>query len=852
MLTAREFYGLQKMQKQGKLANNPRAAALLNKVTETLNKTAQKHTNEAAESILHPQLNTKHQTAPSKKKAKKKKKKKPTKPDTIDPHQQISGASSTAYTLPDKKHSRTPDASGETEQLSKNQRKRLRKRLKKQGPELTTRQTTGDSNVSIQPPATGLKRQLPLPVSPSEEPLVHSKKRPRTSPDPQTDPVKQTLEPLHQKYKSLDTSESTHAKTERQFIPVDPVALGRKELEALLTPISISDFFAKYFEKQPLLIQRKGSFENQWLTTYEIDTLLRQERVMFTEHLDLAAYEDGRRYTLNPPGQAFPSVVWDHYNTGCSVRLLCPQVFFRNIRERLSLLQEYFGCFIGANVYLTPPGSQGFAPHYDDIEAFVLQLEGTKRWRVYAPRDESEKLACDPSPNFSQEEIGEPILTATLKPGDVLYFPRGYIHQAETSEDAHSLHLTISTYQKHSWGDFLSKLLPIALQSAVETSVEFRKGLPVGFLRHVGGFSQSISSKEKDKLGEATKVVAHVRAEVVARLRMLADQLERQASTGQPEPSSAPCQSLTAPDPLLTAADLFATDLIAQSLPPQLRDEELMCHVRSQGERWSLCTAAEDGSGGSKKPGVVDLVELEPDTKVRLVRWSAVRAVRTRVASATGAPVSNRDESTDDEGSGSESEEEPKDLIAVYHSLSNTNVYKERPLDEMALHRKLLPALDYLARQYPSFVKVDNLPLATLDDRMNAAIGLYEAGLLITREPLSPMDDAVTSSEDEAESEGSSDNVTHSFEEEDDPTDSDDLDPDELVDEESDDENGDEEEEDSLDDLRFDDLDGSYYSDESSEPSPPPPVNSKQKQKPMAALPAPNKQKSKKKKRTSK
>ncbi|TGZ55486.1 hypothetical protein CRM22_010396 [Opisthorchis felineus] len=845
MLTAREFYGLQKMQKQGKLANNPRATALLNKVTETLNKTAQKHTNEAAESILHPQLNNKHQTAPCKKKAKKRKRKKLTKPDTIDPHQQISAASSTAYTLSDKKHVRTLDASSETDQLSKNQRKRLRKRLKKQGPELTTWQTTGDSNVPIQPPATGLKRQLPPPVSPSEEPLVHSKKRPRTSPDPQTDPVKRTLEPLHQKYKSLDTSEPTHAKTECQFIPADPVALGRKELEALLTPISISDFFAKYFEKQPLLVQRKSSFENQWLTTYEIDTLLRQERVMFTEHLDLAAYEDGRRYTLNPPGQAFPSIVWDHYNTGCSVRLLCPQVFFRNIRERLSLLQEYFGCFVGANVYLTPPGSQGFAPHYDDIEAFVLQLEGTKRWRVYAPRDESEKLACDPSPNFTQEEIGEPILTATLKPGDVLYFPRGYIHQAETSEDAHSLHLTISTYQKHSWGDFLSKLLPIALQSAVETSVEFRKGLPVGFLRHLGGFSQSISNKEKAKSGESTKVVAHVRAEVVARLRMLADQLERQASTDQPGSSSAP-------DPLLTAADLFATDLIAQSLPPQLKDEELMCHVRSQGERWSMFTAAEEESAGSKKPGVVDLVELEPDTKVRLVRWSAVRAVRTRVASAIGVPVSSRDESTDDESSGSESED-PKDLIAVYHSLSNTNVYKERPLDEMALHRKLLPALDYLARQYPSFVKVDNLPLATLDDRMNAAIGLYEAGLLITREPLSPMDDAVNSSEDEEESEGSSDNVTHSFEEEDtsedDPTDSDDLDPDELVDEESDDEN---EEEDSVDDLRFDESDDSYSSDEPSEPSPPQPVNSKQKQKPMAALPAPNKQKSKNKKQTSK
>lgn len=36
--------------------------------------------------------------------------------------------------------------------------------------------------------------------------------------------------------------------------------------------------------------------------------------------------------------------------------------------------------------YLTPAGSQGFAPHYDDIEAFVMQLEGKKKWKLYHPR----------------------------------------------------------------------------------------------------------------------------------------------------------------------------------------------------------------------------------------------------------------------------------------------------------------------------------------------------------------------------------------------------------------------------------------------------------------------------------
>jgi Uncharacterized conserved protein len=63
------------------------------------------------------------------------------------------------------------------------------------------------------------------------------------------------------------------------------------------------------------------------------------------------------------------------------------------------------------------------------------------------------------SPNFSQEEIGTPILTVTLEPGDLLYLPRGYIHQASTVANEHSLHVTISVYQKTAWIDLLEKVL---------------------------------------------------------------------------------------------------------------------------------------------------------------------------------------------------------------------------------------------------------------------------------------------------------------------------------------------------------------------------------------------------------
>ena len=74
---------------------------------------------------------------------------------------------------------------------------------------------------------------------------------------------------------------------------------------------------------------------------------------------------------------------------------------------------------VGANVYLTPPGTQGFAPHFDDVDVFLLQLEGKKHWRLYKPK-EKDKLARFSSGNFKQEEIGQPCLETMLKAGDML------------------------------------------------------------------------------------------------------------------------------------------------------------------------------------------------------------------------------------------------------------------------------------------------------------------------------------------------------------------------------------------------------------------------------------------------
>ncbi|XP_007438261.1 ribosomal oxygenase 1 [Python bivittatus] len=354
-----------------------------------------------------------------------------------------------------------------------------------------------------------------------------------------------------------------------------------KLFQWLIAPVPSQEFFDQYWEKRPLLIHRRSpSYYQDLFSTAEFDNILRNHNVQFGVNLDVTSYEDGKRETHNPVGRAVPAVVWDFYKNGCSLRMLNPQAFSVTIWHFLSVLQEHFSSMVGANTYLTPAGTQGFAPHYDDIEAFVIQLEGKKHWRVYSPRKQGEMLPQFSSSNFSQMEIGEPILETVLEAGDLLYFPRGFIHQGDCLPEAHSLHITVSSYQRNSWGDLLEKLLPVALQMAIEEDIEYRQGLPVDYLEYMGVIN--------------TDAVDPRRAVFLQKIRTLVTKLMDYA-------------------PVDAAVDQKAKSFLHDCLPPVLTETEKALSVFRHPARW------ENGSVQN-----VD-VQLKKTTQVRLLRYGIVR-----------------------------------------------------------------------------------------------------------------------------------------------------------------------------------------------------------------------------------
>jgi ribosomal protein L16 Arg81 hydroxylase len=100
---------------------------------------------------------------------------------------------------------------------------------------------------------------------------------------------------------------------------------------------------------------------------------------------------------------------------------------------------------IQVNTYITPPGQTGLAPHYDDHDVLILQVQGSKIWHLY--------LGADRPPRDIQREKdkavdsdGLPAATdVRLEAGDVLYVPRGRVHSAETTSEQ-SIHLTVGIH----------------------------------------------------------------------------------------------------------------------------------------------------------------------------------------------------------------------------------------------------------------------------------------------------------------------------------------------------------------------------------------------------------------------
>ena len=99
-----------------------------------------------------------------------------------------------------------------------------------------------------------------------------------------------------------------------------------------------------------------------------------------------------------------------------------------------------------AHVYASSPGAAALANHTDVTDVLVVQLRGSKTWRVCGraqaafTHGELDRCAAYGASEMAAVADCE---AATLSPGDALYVPRRSIHSARATDDAPSTHLTL-------------------------------------------------------------------------------------------------------------------------------------------------------------------------------------------------------------------------------------------------------------------------------------------------------------------------------------------------------------------------------------------------------------------------
>lgn len=165
------------------------------------------------------------------------------------------------------------------------------------------------------------------------------------------------------------------------------------------------------------------------------------------------------------------------------------------IRAAARALEMGLGAEVTCNAYCSQAGRQAFPSHFDSMEVFALQISGTKVWRIYEGRFEHpvERPGCNYA-SFDQahhdKARGALAMEVTLKPGDLLYIPKGTYHDALAS-DGRSLHLSFGLTEATGL-DYLRWVL-----GSLDDLPDFRAALPAydapeAHDRHIGNLVETL------------------------------------------------------------------------------------------------------------------------------------------------------------------------------------------------------------------------------------------------------------------------------------------------------------------------------------------------------------------------
>ena len=262
---------------------------------------------------------------------------------------------------------------------------------------------------------------------------------------------------------------ATPTRTTPTRTPPSPAALARA-----VEPLDHERFLAENWERKPLVVPRaeEGRFDDL-LAVRDVERLLTETAIRTPAFRLVKAGETVDGYTTDLSWRPAPFTgvadvarVLEEFERGATIVLQGLHHNWLPLARYCRHLEAFLGHPVQANAYFTPAGSQGLPVHHDTHEVISLQVAGSKRWLVYEPV--LELPLKNQRYRSALGEPGDPMLDVTLRAGDTLYLPRGWLHQALTS-DSDSLHITVGVNVRR-WVDEVR----VALDDA-ESDLSFRR-----------------------------------------------------------------------------------------------------------------------------------------------------------------------------------------------------------------------------------------------------------------------------------------------------------------------------------------------------------------------------------------
>eukprot|EP01084_Bolivina_argentea_P228958 386563_1 len=281
----------------------------------------------------------------------------------------------------------------------------------------------------------------------------------------------------------------------------------------LIYPISTLQFNSQHFQKQPLYISREHKYYNiesiPFVNAYNnilnfinhpsfYDSTHPQIRITSynpTETTNKLKYKPFRAKSTEKQNDFDSTTIQQlthNINGQYTIRFANTEKHLDSIHQLSLALSIELGIAIRASLFYTQPNAKGTRPHFSTLDVIILQLNGSANFPVYSPMQKycinqpnknfpfnvdlatdtfsiikqkslkycHENVITNLNPGdeklggygvFNDEQLSQfdPIINVLLTPGDLIYFPRGYVHDPNGFDITEpSVHLAIGIYQE--------------------------------------------------------------------------------------------------------------------------------------------------------------------------------------------------------------------------------------------------------------------------------------------------------------------------------------------------------------------------------------------------------------------